>query len=59
LLTTIEVKFVALDAGETRVEFEHRDLERLGDSEAANTTRESMGGGWGQILENYKAVVHG
>jgi uncharacterized protein YndB with AHSA1/START domain len=59
LLTTIEVRFIALDSGETRVEFEHRDLERLGDSEAANHTRESMDGGWGQILENYTAVVYG
>src|SRR5437899_3212354 len=34
LLTEVEVRFVAVGASETRIEFEHRDLERFGDSEA-------------------------
>ncbi|HEY2682439.1 MAG TPA: SRPBCC family protein [Steroidobacteraceae bacterium] len=50
LLTTVELRFTAVNESETRVDFEHRDLERFGDSEAAGKTREAMGGGWGQIL---------
>src|SRR5258708_7056056 len=33
LLTEVEVRFTALPSGETRVDFEHRGLERLGDSD--------------------------
>jgi uncharacterized protein YndB with AHSA1/START domain len=59
LLTTVEARFIALAGTETRVEFEHRDLERFGDSEAARRTRDSMDGGWLKILESFKAVVEG
>jgi uncharacterized protein YndB with AHSA1/START domain len=59
LLTEVEVRFTALDDGQTRVDFEHRGLERFGDSEAANATRASMDGGWGLILDNFKAAVGG
>ncbi len=57
LLTEVEVRFTALGEGETRVDLEHRDLERFGDSEAANATRAAMEGGWGLILGNFKAVT--
>ena len=57
LLTEVEVTFTPVGNGETRVELEHRGLERFGDSDAANTTRASMDGGWGMILEGYKAVA--
>ena len=50
---------IAVGDRETRVEFEHRDLERFGDSEAANRTRVSMDGGWGTILESFQTVVNG
>jgi uncharacterized protein YndB with AHSA1/START domain len=59
LLTEVEVRFTALPGGETRVDFEHRGLERFGDSEAAAQTRVSMEGGWGTILDGFKAVVDG
>jgi uncharacterized protein YndB with AHSA1/START domain len=59
LLTEVEVRFTALPGGETRVDFEHRDLERFGDSAAAAQTRVSMDGGWGMILESFKAAVDG
>jgi uncharacterized protein YndB with AHSA1/START domain len=58
LLTTVEVRFTAINAGETRVDFEHRELERFGDSEVANKTRDAMGGGWGQILTNFQNAVN-
>lgn len=59
LLTEVEVRFTALEGGETRVDFEHRDLERLGADEAADKSRTAMDGGWGGILESFKAVVEG
>jgi uncharacterized protein YndB with AHSA1/START domain len=49
--TEIEVRFVTLGPAKTRVEFEHRQLERFGDKAAAQ--RQSMDGGWGTILDLY------
>lgn len=51
LVTEVEVKFIADGAGATLVEFEHRDLERLGD--AAEAFRARVDGGWGGILEGF------
>ncbi len=59
LLTEVDVRFTEIGDGETRVDFEHRDLERFGESEAAEKTRTAMGGGWTLILESFKAVVGG
>lgn len=57
LLTEVEVRFTAVGQGETRIDFEHRGLERFGDGEAADQTRSSMDGGWGAILEAFKAAA--
>jgi len=57
LLTEVEVRFTALGEDLTRVDFEHRGLERFGDSDGANRTRASMDGGWGAILESFKTVA--
>ncbi|MBS0333892.1 MAG: SRPBCC family protein [Proteobacteria bacterium] len=59
LLTEVYVNFVEVGAGETRIDFEHRHLERFGDSEAADRTRAGMTSGWALILESFKAVVGG
>jgi uncharacterized protein YndB with AHSA1/START domain len=59
LHTEVDVSFTADGEGRTRVDFEHRGLERFGDSEAANRTRASMDGGWSLILESFKTVVGG
>ncbi|MFL5295864.1 MAG: SRPBCC family protein [Phenylobacterium sp.] len=56
LLTEVEVRFVP-EGDATRIEFEHRDLERFGESEAAQQTRTSMDGGWGAILDAYRSVA--
>jgi uncharacterized protein YndB with AHSA1/START domain len=56
LLTEVEIRFAA-EGDATRVEFEHRDLERFGDSEAAEQTRTSMDRGWGAILDAYRSVA--
>ena len=49
--TTVEVRFEERD-GVTLVEFEHRDLERMG-ADAAELL-EGMEGGWGMLLGKYK-----
>jgi uncharacterized protein YndB with AHSA1/START domain len=55
LVTEVEVTFTVLGPKRTRVDFEHRDLERFG--EAAERLRGEMGSGWGQILESYKQTA--
>jgi uncharacterized protein YndB with AHSA1/START domain len=53
LVTEVEVRFIAEGAGMTRVEFEHRHLDRIGDGAEAYRTK--VDGGWGGILERYAA----
>ncbi len=53
LITEVEVKFTALSATTTRVEFEHRNLDRLG--VAAVTA--GMDQGWGQILDSFATTA--
>ncbi len=57
LLTEVEVRFFDAGEGRTRVEFEHRNLDRFGDSAAAAQTITSMDGGWGMILGKFKDVA--
>src|SRR5437763_1315808 len=52
LVTEVEVTFTLLGPKLTRVDFEHRNLERFG--EAAERLRGAMGTGWEQILESYR-----
>ncbi len=53
LITEVEVTFVALSPTQTRVDFEHRNLDRLGN---AGTIKE-MDGGWGMILDQFAATA--
>lgn len=53
LITEVEVRFVALSPTQTRVDFEHRNLDRLGN---VGTIKE-MDGGWGMILDQYGAAA--
>jgi uncharacterized protein YndB with AHSA1/START domain len=55
----VEVRFVVLGPASTRIELEHRNLERLG--EAAETMRGAFDseGGWGGILKSYAARAAG
>jgi uncharacterized protein YndB with AHSA1/START domain len=57
LHTEVEVRFVAVDAGHTRVELEHRGLEAYGPEALA--MREAFGSpnGWNGMLEHYAAVA--
>jgi hypothetical protein len=50
-VTEVEINFTSLPAGGTRVDFEHRHLERLGDN--AGAIRELLNSGWGGILDLY------
>ena len=53
LLTEVEVKFIPVGNGATRVELEHRRLENMGESaDAARTTFESEQG-WSAILHGF------
>ena len=51
LITEVEVRFITEDGGATRVELEHRNLERMG--ERADAMREKIDGpgGWGDLLQ--------
>lgn len=57
LVTEVEVKFIALGPKLTRVELEHRNLERFG--EAGPQVRSAIGaeGGWTAILGSFAAVA--
>jgi uncharacterized protein YndB with AHSA1/START domain len=59
LLTEVDVRFTAVGEGEVRVDFEHRGLERFGDSEAALQTLSRMDGGWSLILDSFKTATGG
>ena len=50
VLTEIELRFTP-DGSGTRVELEHRDLERLG--EEAERMAQSFSNGWGVLLESF------
>jgi uncharacterized protein YndB with AHSA1/START domain len=55
LVTEVEVTFTTLGPKRTRVDFEHRNIERFGD--AAERLRGLMDTGWGQILASYEHTV--
>ncbi len=55
LITEVEVRFTPLGATRTQVDFEHRDLERLGAKAAAISGE--MDAGWSQILGAYVAIA--
>lgn len=52
LITEVEANFIDVGAGETRVEFEHRNLERLG--EKAQVIRDMLNSGWPGILDRFQ-----
>jgi uncharacterized protein YndB with AHSA1/START domain len=58
LITEVEVRFTSEGSG-TRVDFEHRNLERYG--EHAEKVRESIDapGGWSGLLESFAKLAEG
>jgi uncharacterized protein YndB with AHSA1/START domain len=51
LITEVEVQFIAEGANATRVELEHRNLERFGDRAEAMRQQIDGAGGWGDLLQ--------
>jgi uncharacterized protein YndB with AHSA1/START domain len=51
LITEVEVQFIAEGANSTRVELEHRNLERFGDRADAMRQQIDAPGGWPGILQ--------
>jgi hypothetical protein len=56
-ITEVEVRFTALAAGETRVDLEHRNLERFGDKIEDVRSKIDSPNGWGGILKIYAEVA--
>jgi hypothetical protein len=54
LLTEVEVRFIAEDDHVTRVELEHRNLERMGDKAGQVRTGIDSPGGWSAIIGSFK-----
>ena len=51
LITEVDVQFIAEGANATRVELEHRNLERMGDGADAMRQRIDAPDGWGGLLQ--------
>jgi uncharacterized protein YndB with AHSA1/START domain len=59
LVTEVEITFTALSAGETRVDIEHRHLERLGDKAAQIREAFDSDEGWAGVLRGYAEAAGG
>ena len=58
LITEVEVRFIAEGPAATRVELEHRDLERFGDRAEAVRSQIDAPNGWGGVLEQYALLAN-
>jgi uncharacterized protein YndB with AHSA1/START domain len=56
-ITEVEVTFTPLDGGSTRVDLEHRDIERFGDKLEPVRAALDSEGGWSGILKIYAEVA--
>jgi uncharacterized protein YndB with AHSA1/START domain len=59
LVTEVEVTFTALSATQTRVDLEHRHLERFGEAGKALRDAFDSPGGWSGVLAAFAAVAEG
>ena len=57
LVLEVEITFTALEGGMTRVDLEHRNLERYGDKAAAVRDMVGSDNGWVGILKSFVADV--
>ena len=57
LLTEVEIKFIAESGNTTRIELEHRHLERMGERAAAARNAVDSPGGWSGILEAFRVCA--
>ena len=56
-VTEVEVTFTAQGPNQTRVDLEHRDLERYGDKAAAFRTAVDSAGGWTKIIDEFGKIA--
>jgi Activator of Hsp90 ATPase homolog 1-like protein len=54
LITEVDVRFIAESESVTRIELEHRYLERMGAQAAQARSSVDSPGGWGAIIESFK-----
>jgi hypothetical protein len=54
LVTEVEVKFIAESSNTTRIELEHRYLERMGEKAADMRSRADSPAGWDAIVERFR-----
>lgn len=59
LASEVEVRFTAETPTRTRVELEHRNFERMPDTEGAKGMRDGVDQGWPGILEGYRKAAEG
>jgi uncharacterized protein YndB with AHSA1/START domain len=59
LVTEVELRFSPEGAGMTRVELEHRHLERMGDAAESVRTAVDSPNGWGLILQSFASAAEG
>lgn len=59
LVTEVELRFTALPEGGTRVDLEHRDLDRFGAKAEAVRTSFDSDGGWPGLLAAFAGVADG
>jgi uncharacterized protein YndB with AHSA1/START domain len=52
----VEVRFLPSSQGQTRVELEHRNFERMGEADG-ETMRKGVDGGWPTLLEFFAKLV--
>jgi uncharacterized protein YndB with AHSA1/START domain len=57
LITEVEVTFTPVGGGATRVDLEHRNLERFGDKIESVRAAIDSEGGWSGILRTYAEVA--
>jgi uncharacterized protein YndB with AHSA1/START domain len=57
LITEVEVRFTALSGDETRVDLEHRNLDRFGDKADDVRSKIDSPNGWGGILKMYAEMA--
>ncbi|MFF4958808.1 SRPBCC family protein [Streptomyces sp. NPDC001222] len=53
LVTEVEIRFVSEGPGRTRVELEHRDLDRFGEAQEQARAAFDSPGGWAGLLEAF------
>ncbi len=57
LTTEVELSFTPIGERETRVDLEHRNLERFGDKAAQVASQVGAPGGWTKVLDEYAGAT--